>query len=100
MEFSSGRADGAIGETMEALLANGFEKELVLDAAIAQSDSQRAAFWKLRELLSDSQRPEGGSIKCDTSVPVPKKIGRASWRERGCQYVLIVVVAVYFIKKY
>src|SRR3546814_9932670 len=73
MEFSSGRADGAIGETMEALLADGFEKELVLDAAIAQSDSQRAAFWKLRELLSDSHRPEGGSIKCAISA-----IGRAN----------------------
>ncbi|MFC3676419.1 FAD-binding oxidoreductase [Ferrovibrio xuzhouensis] len=72
MEFSSGRNDGAIGETMEALLADGFEKALVLDAAIAQSDGQRAAFWKLRELLSDSQRPEGGSIKCDISVPVSK----------------------------
>lgn len=70
MEFSSGRDDGNIGETMEAVLAEGFEKGLVLDAAIAQSDTQRAAFWKLRELLSNSQRPEGGSIKCDISVPV------------------------------
>jgi FAD/FMN-containing dehydrogenase len=72
MEFSSGRDDGAIGETMEAVLGEGLEKNLVLDAAIAQSDSQRAAFWKLRELLSNSQRPEGGSIKCDISVPVSK----------------------------
>ncbi|MBS4047104.1 MAG: FAD-binding oxidoreductase [Alphaproteobacteria bacterium] len=72
MEFSSGRDDGNIGETMEAVLAEGFEKGLVLDAAIAQSDSQRAAFWKLRELLSSSQKPEGGSIKCDISVPVSK----------------------------
>lgn len=72
MEFSSGRDDGAIGETLEAVLADGYEKGLVTDAAIAQSDSQRAAFWKLRELLSNSQRPEGGSIKCDISVPVSR----------------------------
>jgi len=72
MEFSSGRDDGAIGETMEAVLAEGYEKNLVLDAAIAQSETQRAAFWKIRELLSNSQRPEGGSIKCDISVPVSK----------------------------
>jgi FAD/FMN-containing dehydrogenase len=81
MEFSSGRDDGAIGATMEALLADGFEKGLVLDAAIAQSETQRAAFWKLRELLSDSQKPEGASIKCDISVPVssmPAFIERAS----------------------
>ncbi|WP_300298973.1 FAD-binding oxidoreductase [Ferrovibrio sp.] len=81
LEFSSGRDDGAIGETMEAVLAEGFEKGLVLDAAIAQSDAQRAAFWKIREAMSSSQKPEGGSIKCDISVPVsqmPLFIERAS----------------------
>src|SRR3546814_15726552 len=67
MEFSSGRADGAIGETMEALLADGFEKELVLDAAIPKSDSTRAAFWQRSALLSDSQRPEGGHHQ--TAIP-------------------------------
>lgn len=81
LEFSSGRDDGAIGETMEAVLAEGFEKGLVLDAAIAQSDAQRAAFWKIREAMSSAQKPEGGSIKCDISVPVsqmPLFIERAS----------------------
>jgi D-lactate dehydrogenase (cytochrome) len=86
MEFSSGRDDGNIGETMEAVLADGFEKGLVLDAAIAQSDTQRAAFWKIRELLSSSQKPEGGSIKCDISVPVsrmPEFIERATKAVEG-----------------
>lgn len=81
LEFSSGRDDGAIAETMEAVLAEGFEKGLVLDAAIAQSDAQRAAFWKIREAMSSAQKPEGGSIKCDISVPVsqmPLFIERAS----------------------
>lgn len=72
MEFSSGRDDGSIGTTMEAVLAEGFAKGLVLDAAIAQSDSQRAAFWKIREALSGAQKPEGGSIKTDISVPVSR----------------------------
>ncbi|WP_428248007.1 FAD-binding oxidoreductase [Ferrovibrio sp.] len=72
MEFSSGSDDGSIGATMEAVLGDGFEAGLVLDAAIAQSETQRVAFWKLRELLSNSQRPEGGSIKCDISVPVSR----------------------------
>lgn len=81
LEFSSGRDDGAIEETMEAVLAEGFEKGLVLDAAIAQSDAQRTAFWKIREAMSSAQKPEGGSIKCDISVPVsqmPVFIERAS----------------------
>ena len=32
--------------------------------------SQRAEFWSARELISESQKPEGGSIKHDISVPV------------------------------
>ncbi|HEX6958556.1 MAG TPA: FAD-binding oxidoreductase [Ferrovibrio sp.] len=72
MEFSSGRDDGSIGATMEAVLAEGLEEGLVLDAAIAQSDAQRTAFWKIREAMSGAQKPEGGSIKSDISVPVSR----------------------------
>ena len=37
---------------------------------IAENLSQQAAFWKLREEISPAQKPEGGSIKHDISVPV------------------------------
>ena len=37
---------------------------------IAENLSQRAAFWKLREVISPAQKPEGGSIKHDVSVPI------------------------------
>jgi len=37
---------------------------------IAASLSQRQAFWKLRDEMSAAQKPEGGSIKHDISVPV------------------------------
>jgi FAD/FMN-containing dehydrogenase len=37
---------------------------------IASSLSQRQAFWKLRDEMSAAQKPEGGSIKHDISVPV------------------------------
>ena len=37
---------------------------------IAANLSQRAAFWKLRDEISWAQKPEGGSIKHDISVPV------------------------------
>jgi D-lactate dehydrogenase (cytochrome) len=55
---------------MTALLEAAMEQGLVTDAALAQSESQRAAFWSARELISESQKPEGGSIKHDISVPV------------------------------
>jgi FAD/FMN-containing dehydrogenase len=62
-------ADPAPG-AMAGLLEAAMERGLVSDAAIAQSDSQRAAFWSARELISESQKPEGGSIKHDVAVPV------------------------------
>jgi FAD/FMN-containing dehydrogenase len=51
-------------------LGGAAEGELIADAAIAASGEQRAAFWALRENLSDVQKFEGGSIKHDVSVPI------------------------------
>ncbi|MBS0471860.1 MAG: FAD-binding oxidoreductase [Proteobacteria bacterium] len=42
----------------------------VSDAAIAANETQRAAFWALRENMSEAQKREGASIKHDVSVPV------------------------------
>ena len=58
--------------TMMALLESAMARGLVTDGALAQSESQRSAFWATRELISESQKPEGGSIKHDVSVPVSK----------------------------
>lgn len=57
---------------MQELLAEAFEAGLVSDAAIAASLAQQDAFWHLRESMSEAQRPEGGSIKHDVSVPVSR----------------------------
>jgi len=57
-------------ELTESLLADGMEKELVIDATIAETNEQRNMLWKLRTAMSDVQKPEGGSIKHDISVPV------------------------------
>jgi len=57
---------------MMLLLEKAMEKGMILDAAVAQSDAQRDAFWTARELISESQKPEGGSIKHDVSVPVSR----------------------------
>ena len=50
--------------------AKGLEDGIVDDAVIAANLSQRQAFWKLRDEMSAAQKPEGGSIKHDISVPV------------------------------
>ena len=69
IELGSMSESGA-EENMMALLEAAMEQELIEDAAVAASLDQRAGFWRLRELLSDLQKFEGGSIKHDVSVPV------------------------------
>jgi FAD/FMN-containing dehydrogenase len=68
MELSSPRDDARA--TLEAILAGGLEDGIVDDAVISANLSQRQAFWKLRDEMSAAQKPEGGSIKHDISVPV------------------------------
>src|ERR1700744_2120593 len=68
MELSSPRDDAR--DTLEAILAKGLEDGIIDDAVIAANLSQRQAFWKLRDEMSAAQKPEGGSIKHDISVPV------------------------------
>jgi D-lactate dehydrogenase (cytochrome) len=68
MEISSPRDDAR--DTIEAILGQGMEDGVVLDAVLAANLDQRNAFWKLREIVSPAQKPEGGSIKHDISVPV------------------------------
>ncbi|AYC99859.1 FAD-binding oxidoreductase [Neorhizobium sp. NCHU2750] len=57
---------------VHALLEQGFEAGLVRDAVIAASVTQQTALWTMRESMSGAQKPEGGSIKHDVSVPVSK----------------------------
>jgi len=68
MELSSPRDDARA--TLEAILAEGLEAGIVDDAVMAANIGQRKAFWKLRDEMSAAQKPEGGSIKHDISVPV------------------------------
>lgn len=68
MELSSPRDDAR--DTLETILGKGLEDGIIDDAVIAANLSQRQAFWKLRDEMSAAQKPEGGSIKHDISVPV------------------------------
>jgi FAD/FMN-containing dehydrogenase len=69
MELSSQQREG-LRALLEAVLADGIERGLVLDATIAESIEQGKAFWRVREMFGEVQRYAGGSIKHDISVPV------------------------------
>jgi FAD/FMN-containing dehydrogenase len=66
----SSAAEQDLRLTLEEILEFAMERGLVNDAAIAVSLDHRRAFWHLREILPEAQKPEGGSIKHDISVPV------------------------------
>src|SRR3954454_1175646 len=68
MELSSPGDDART--PLETILGRAMEDEILDDAVIAANLTQRAGFWKLRDEMSSAQKPEGGSIKHDISVPV------------------------------
>jgi FAD/FMN-containing dehydrogenase len=71
IELADG-AEGGAEAAMERLLETAFEDGLISDAAVAQSDAQRAEFWRLREEHSAALKPEGGGWKHDVSVPISR----------------------------
>jgi FAD/FMN-containing dehydrogenase len=70
LEISSSSSADDARALIENILTAGFEAGFLEDAALAASIAQVNAFWKLREDMSESQKPEGASIKHDVSVPV------------------------------
>jgi len=61
-------AEGA--SLAETLLTSAFEKELIRDAVIAQSETQATQILSIRENMSAGQKFLGGSIKFDITVPL------------------------------
>ncbi|MCP3732688.1 FAD-binding oxidoreductase [Sphingomonas sp. MG17] len=55
---------------LERLLAAAFERALARDAAIAASEAQAEAFWRIRDSISEAERASGPALQHDISVPV------------------------------
>ncbi|WP_408605976.1 FAD-binding oxidoreductase [Ciceribacter selenitireducens] len=72
IDISTSDSAATAERMIDTLLEEAFEAGLVKDAAIASSLAQQKAFWHLRESMSEAQKPEGGSIKHDVSVPVSR----------------------------
>lgn len=80
-ELSSARAADPLDGIMEEALGGALEAGLVLDAALARNERERAALWKIRETLPEAQRIDGASLKHDISVTItalPDFVARAS----------------------
>jgi len=96
VELATPRAGARLREALETVLEAALEDGLVLDAALADSEAQRHAIWKLREEHAEAQKREGASVKNDVSVPVsrvPELIERAT---AACEALIPGVRAVPF----
>ncbi len=69
LELTSPNAHG-LSEVMLALLEAASTQGMIENAAIAATLDQRQDFWRLRELIPEVQKREGGSIKHDVSLPI------------------------------
>ena len=83
-ELTSARAADPLDAVMEEALGGALEDGLVLDAALARSERERAALWKLRESIPEAQRLDGASLKHDICVPIH---ALPDFVERACAWV-------------
>jgi FAD/FMN-containing dehydrogenase len=88
LETSGLKTDGSAERLLTETLTTASECGIITDAVIASSLGQARDFWRLRESYSEAQKPLGGSVKNDVSVPVaaiPEFIRRAdAAMERIC----------------
>lgn len=70
VEVSVGTGPDEARRLMESILEDGLAAGLVADAVVAQSVAQAKDFWRMRHGMSEVQKPEGGSIKHDVSLPL------------------------------
>ncbi|HEU4515745.1 MAG TPA: FAD-binding oxidoreductase, partial [Steroidobacteraceae bacterium] len=67
-EASLAAGDDALAARFESALAVASERGVLRDAVISAAESQREAFWRLRESIPEAQGREGASLKHDVSV--------------------------------
>src|SRR5690606_7207886 len=72
LEISDSESAEHAQTTLEQLVEQALEQELILDALLATSIAQPKALWALREHIPLAQAQEGKNIKHDISVPVSR----------------------------
>lgn len=59
-------------DALEEALAEAFEAGLATDGVVAQTEAQRADFWRIRETIPEANRLIGAIASHDISVPVAR----------------------------
>ena len=74
VEAGSGSMQVPLDSILTRVMEWGMDEGIVTDGALAMSETQRAAFWRLREEQPEAQRRLGAQLKHDLSVP-PGQLG-------------------------
>ena len=61
-----------VRDRLEACLADKFEDGALLDAVLAESETQRRTLWNIREFHAEANRANGSICSSDTSVPISR----------------------------
>ncbi len=72
LELSDAESEQHATALLEAVADATFTRELTRDAVVANSLSQSAALWALRERISEAQAAEGKNIKHDIALPISR----------------------------
>ncbi|MDF1793766.1 MAG: FAD-binding oxidoreductase [Thalassobaculaceae bacterium] len=72
MEMATSSEIDDLRAKLEAIFGEAMERELVTDGVIAESETQRAQIWRIREEQAEAGRRAGSAISCDVSVPVSR----------------------------
>ncbi|MFU8877308.1 MAG: FAD-binding oxidoreductase [Wenzhouxiangellaceae bacterium] len=70
VEADSTLAGDHLSGACQAVLSRALESGLAAEVAVARSEAQRHALWRLRESIHAAQRQAGASIKHDISLPI------------------------------
>ena len=96
VELATPRPDAGLRDVLEQVLEQALGDGIIQDAAIAESEAQRAAIWRLREEHSEAQKREGASVKNDVSVPVSKVPAFIRKATAACEALMPGIRAVPF----
>jgi FAD/FMN-containing dehydrogenase len=96
VELATPRLNAGLRASLEQVLEGALADGIVQDAAITESDAQRAAIWRLREEHSEAQKREGASVKNDVSVPVSKVPDFIKEATEACERLMPGIRAVPF----
>jgi FAD/FMN-containing dehydrogenase len=81
VELADTAGEDALAAVLQEVIAEAIASGDVLDAAIAATGPQRAAFWEVRHSVSEGNKKAGMGINTDCAVPVsavPEFIERAT----------------------